>query len=703
MRFARQDAWKDMGMAKRRQGRQMGSLIDPSQLPPLNNETINEIARMIDMGRFVEAIIILEALREQHPREAILYKLLGTGYAEMGDLAGAGERWEEAQRLDPGDPSLWRLLTGVYQLQGRIVHALRSLRRYLAEETDDPDADQLEQLREGLEAAVADLGEQHGVSASEAERAGLLLERGLRQMEEEDALAATRLFRDASRIMPNWTAPKNNLALCQFLLGNTDTAIGTAEGILASAPDDLHARAGLVRFLTITGRRAEGLAHADHLWGLVQAANEQETREVGSARFDFERAADAFALLEQDERVIGTLDSRAHEALSGNGLLMLGAALANVNRKPGALAIFKELEGDPLAARLSEALQLSETPPGRRFSALSPADLAPPKVIDRAAKEIDRILDDPALADDKTARQGKIQDVLQSAPTFLSSFYLSLWLGDEIASVNAVTLLLHIGTPEAIEAVRTFAFGRLGPDDLRLFAALSMRREGLLEWTRPQLLWQDGRYQEMLPPRYELTPADETLPYPAAIKKLMLKALDRRAENDLEGAARLYRQALAQDPSITEAEQQLGLIAILGDDNEGAEQHLSRALSIAPESVLARTTLASLRISQGRTREARDLLIPLVDRTTFAVNEFASYLFTTAELAFAEQDFSRARQQLRLLLAHLPTHQPARLRLRELEREEAERRKAEEQKGKGVGGLVRNAMGNIPILGQRKQ
>ena len=36
------------------------------------------------------------------------------------------------------------------------------------------------------------------VPAAEAERAGLLLERGLRQMEEEDALGATRLFRDAS-------------------------------------------------------------------------------------------------------------------------------------------------------------------------------------------------------------------------------------------------------------------------------------------------------------------------------------------------------------------------------------------------------------------------------------------------------------------------------------------------------------------------
>jgi Flp pilus assembly protein TadD len=689
-------------MAKRKQGRHPGSMIDPERLPPLNNETINELARMIDGGRFVESLIILEALREQHPREAILYKLLGTAYAEIGDLASAGDRWEEAQRLDPDDPSMWRLLTGVHQMQGRIVHALRALRRYLAADASDPDNDQLEELRAGLEAAVAELGEQHGVPAGEAERAGLLLERGLRLMEQEDALGASRLFRDSIRIMPAWTAPKNNLALCQFLLGNTDSAIATAEGILAKSPDDLHAQAGLVRFLTITGRTAEAQAHADHLWTQVQAANEQEQREAGSSRFDFERAADAFALLEQDDRVIAALDARPRESLSANGLLMLGAALANANRKPGALAIFKELGGDPLAARLAEALQLSETPPGRRFSALSPADLAPPKVIDRVAKELDRILDDPALADDKTARQGQLQDLLNSAPTFLPSFFLTLWLGDELASANAVTLLLHIGTPEAIEAVRTFAFGRLGPDDLRLFAALSLRREGIIEWTRPQLLWQDGRYQEMLPPRYELTAAEMAQPYPAAINKLMQKAIERRADNDLEGAARLYQQALAQDPNLIEAEQQLGVLALMTGDSETADRHLSQAHKLAPDSVMARTALASLRISQGRTDEARTMLIPLVDRNAFTVNEFASYIFTTAELAAADKDPSRARQQLRLLLAHLPTHSPARMRLRELEREEAERRKAEEEQNKGGGGLIRNAMGNIPILGQRR-
>jgi tetratricopeptide (TPR) repeat protein len=696
-------------MAKQKRGRQGNSIIPPEQLPPLNNETINELVRMLDSGQFIEGIMILEALREEHPREAILYKLLGMAYGELGDLRGAAERWEEAQRLDREDPSLWRLLAGVYQSQGRIVHALRALRRYLTEESEDEEQAQIEELRDALDAAMQDLGQTYGVSAADAERAGLLLERGLRTMEEGDYLGASRHFRDAARIMPTWPAPLNDLALSQFELGNFDTALQTAERVLELSPDDAHGLSGMVRYLTILGRRAEAQVHADRLWELTRAALgrqalSSETREL----FLFEQAANAFILLEDDERTISALEPQPHETLSDNGLIMLGAALANLNRKPLAAEIFKELEPNAVAARLGEALRLSETPPGRRFPAIDPGELLPQKVAERLDKDLVQIDRDPAAQADPNVRRGLMQDLLNRTPTFLPAFCASLWMGDELASANAAGLLLRVGTPEALEAVRTFAFGRLGPDEPRLHAALLLRRDGLVDANRPLLLWQDGRYQEMSPPRYEVTSVDDETarPYPPAIAKLMEKALDRRTHDDLEGAARAYRQVLAQDPTIAEAEQQLGLVALVNDDEPGAEQHFARALELSPESVIARATLASLRISQNRLSEARDLLVPLVDRTSFRSNEIASYLFTTAELAAADGDRSRARQQLRLLLAYIPGHTPARLRLRELEREDVERKRAEEaaakKGGQGVGGLIRNIGSNIPILGPRR-
>lgn len=697
-------------MARQKRGKQgSNSIIPADQLPPLNNETINELVRMLDSGQFLEGVMILEALKEEHPREAILYKLLGMAYGELGDLRGAAEHWEEAQRLDREDPSLWRLLAGVYQGQGRIVHALRAIRRYLNEETEDEEQAQIEQLRDALDEAMGELGRTYGVSATEAERAGLLLERGLRTMEEGDYLGASRHFRDAGRAMPGWPAPLNDLSLCQFELGQFDTALQTCERVLELAPDDVHGLSGMVRYLTILGRRAEAQPHADLLWALTREAQaRREADRDAREPFLFEQAAHAFILLEQDDRTIAALEALPREALTDSGLIMLAAALANVNRKPLAADILKSLEPNAVAARLAEALRLSETPPGRRFPAIDPSELLPDKIAERIDKELAEIDADPAAQADPLVRRGRMQELLNGAPTFLPAFCASLWMGDELSSANAAGLLLRVATPETIEAVRTFAFGRLGPDEARLHAALLLRRDNLVEANRPLLLWQDGRYQEMSPPRYEISGVDDenARPYPPAIAKLMAKALDRRTHDDLDGAARAYRQVLEQDPTIAEAEQQLGLVALVGHQEPEAERHFARALELAPDAVVPRATLASLRISQGRLDEARDLLIPLIDRTEFRANEFASAIFTIAELAAANGDKARARQQLRLLLAYIPAHAPARMRLRELEREEAERKKAEEEGAKrgnqGVGGLLRNVGGNIPILGPRR-
>lgn len=688
-------------MAKHKRRAQGGPVGPRVPVPPLDPEAIDEIVGLLDGGRPIEAIMILEQLRNDHPRDATIYKFLGMGYAQVGELGGAAQAWEEASRLDTDDPNLWRVLAGVYQAQGRVVHALRALRRYLAAEPADEELAEVEALRQRMEEALAEIGHTFGVSPAEAERGTLLLERGLRAMEEDDFLGATRHFRDAARVLPGWTVPQNNLALCQFELGNGDAAIAAAERTLASAPNDAHALGNLVRFLVILGRREEALGYGERLWTLTQGAlaTVPTGGEEAVTRFEFEKAADAWILLEQDERVVATLERLPRETLSDYGLALLGAALANTGRKTTALEVFGALEPDPAAARLAEALRLNETPPGRRFPGVEPAELLPAAIANQLAKEIDRI-NAQGTADE--VRAAAIGTLLARAPTFLPAFAASLWLEDEISSSGAVAVLLGVATPEAIDAVRLFAFGRLGPDETRLHAALVLHWAGRVEANinRPLLLWQDGRYQEVRPPRYEIVDEEPGAkrPYPPAIGKLMAKALERHTKGDYAGAARLYHQVLAQDATVEDAEQHLGLIELLNGDLDAAERHFTRALELDPAFALPRCTLASLRIRQGRLPEARDLLIPLADRTRFGVTELASYLFTTAELARADGDEARARGQLRLLLAYVPTHTPARLRLRELERAETERQEAQ---GQGTGQLLQPASGLWPFGGRQ--
>lgn len=673
-----------------------GTIRRREAAPPLDQAAINELVAMLEQGQYVEAIMAIEQLREAYPREAILPKLLGMAYSQVGELSAAALNWEEATRLDPHDASPWRLLTGIYQAQGRSTHALRALRRYVAEDPEDEQMPEIEALLGEMEALLGKNAERMGASRADAERGTLLVEQGSRALEEGNSQDAARRFREASRVLPGWTVPRDNLALAQFLLGKRDEAVAIAEGVLADHPEDGQALIILARFMVMLGRREEALAHGERLWTLTQAAF-AGTDDEDPPSFEFEKAADAFAVLDWDERVVTTLERRPREELSDRGLLLLGAALANTGRKSTALGVLQELEPLPRATRMADALRLNETPPGGRFSALNRDELLPLELVDQLAGTCGQ--GSEAGEEERAAAR---EAVLARADTVLPAFMGSLWLDDETSSAWAVGVLLGVGAPEATEAVRTFAFGRLGPDDPRLHAALALRDAGLVDTSRPLILWQEGRYQEVRLPRYELAEEDAPArPYPPAIARLMDKALERHARDDLTGAARLYRQVLEQDPALWEAEQHLGLLALFQGDRDTAATHLARALELAPAEVLPRTILASLRIGERRLSEARDLLIPLTDRTRFQPNELASYLFATAELAAADGDAGRARGQLRLLLAYLPEHPTARLRLRQLEEEEDKRQEAAGEQKPGVGQLLQSA-GNLFPFGPRQ-
>src|SRR5438067_2080690 len=415
---------------------------------------------------------------------------------------------------------------------------------------EDEDTAELEAAREELERALAETSRSLGVPMAEVERGTVLLERALRATSGGDYLNAMRLARDAGRVLPNWPPPQNTLAFAQFQLGKGDEAVAIAERVLAAHPDDVHALANLARFLTTLGRRDEALRHSDHLWSVLQAA-------------------EAFAILEQDDRVVGALERLPRDAVSDFGLILLGAALANLRRKGEALQVLEELQPNPGAARIAEALRRNETPPGGRFIALGPADLVPAGLMDRVLARLPR----PAGGvGGEEADRAAVAAVLAQAPTFMPACMASLWLTDEVTSAQTVDLLLMLRTPEGVEAVRTFAFGRLGPDETRLYAALALREAGLVNAGRGLLLWQDGRYQELYPPRYRLIEADDAgkRPYPPAASKQMAKAVARHEAGDLEGAARLYRQVLAQDPTIEDAEQHLGLIDLMQGDRDAA-------------------------------------------------------------------------------------------------------------------------------------
>lgn len=639
--------------------------------PTLTREAQAQVDRAVNLleaGESLEAVAILEPLREAHPNHALLYNLLGTAYADLGVPSAAAERWEQGVKLDPAEGNVWRLLAGAYGQIGCYTHALRALRRYHALESDGEPA--LREARDELEAILAQTSAELGLPVRETERATIVLENAMRAMTNGDFEAALRLARDASRLAPEWPIPRTLIALGQFQLGRGAEALATCERLLEAQPTSGHVLAMYARFLVTLGRRVEALAVSDRLAALLEGP---DVAGENQSQFARERAAEAFALLDQDDRVVNMLGGDARRQAGDGALLLLGAALANLGRRDEALDVFSSLEALPTALRFTAALRRGDAPPGGRFIALPPSDLLPGGMMEHLLAEVL----DPRTEGELGQRA--MMALLERAPTFMPALLASLWHAEDLAAARAVDILLVIGTPEAIDALRVFVGGRLGRDEVRLHAAIGLRDDGHLGESSVLALWQEDQFVQLSPPRYELLDpaASPHAPYPVAVRKLMERALASHEEGDLAAAAATYERVLALDNSLAEAEQHLGLIKLLTGDRDGAEPHFQRAFELDPEFVLARCTLASLRVGQRRFDEARQLLVPLVDRLAFQPADLTAFLFTTAELAAAEGDAPRARAQLRLLVAYVPDHEPALMRLRELERAEVQRRQAD--------------------------
>lgn len=651
-------------MAKK-QRKRAGAPATKAHDPEIRQQ-IDRAVGLLEAGQFIEAVSLLEPLRESLPSEAVVYKLLGTAYAELGAPALAAGRWEEAVKLDPHDENIWRFLAGAFGQIGCYTHALRALRRHHALATNaDPG---LREARDELEGILSQTSAELGLSVREAERATLLLEDALRAQMSGDFETALRYARDASRMSPSWPIPRTLIALAQFQLGRGDEALATCERLLEEQPDNGHALAAYARFLVTLGRREDALVVSDRLLSSLGAP---DIAEKNHNQFTRERAAEAFAQLEQDERVVVALGGETLRQAGEGAHLLLGVAQANLGRHAEALELFSALEEHPVALRFVEALRRGDTPPGGRFIALPPSELLPSGMLDRLLEQVLQ----PATEGDLGQRA--MLELVDHAPTFMPALLASLWHADDLAAARAVDILLVLGTPAAIDALRVFASGRLGRDEVRLHAAIGLRDDGHLDGGPILALWQEDQLERWSPPRYELLdPAGAPrAPYPVAVRKLMERAVAWHEEGNLDAAASAYERIVALDPTVADAEQHLGLIKLLRGDREAAEPHFQRAFALNPEFVLARCTLASLRIGQRRFDEARELLAPLTDQLRFEPSELAAYLFTTAELAAAEGDGARARAQLRLLFAYVPDHEPALMRLRDLERVEAARRR----------------------------
>jgi tetratricopeptide (TPR) repeat protein len=626
------------------------------RLPPRRPKPA-ELARaqaLWEEGKGPEAIAILENLVERHPRDLGCHTLLGSIYGDMGYLLEAIYHLEAAARLSRRDPEVLLLLGAAYGAYFLPAHTLLTLRECLRHELNEETVEQVQAMMENSTEKIGLVAEAHGISPRKMEHAAYLMESGRLANERGDLTEGVKASKEAARLVQNWAPPRNNLALSYFALGQWDEAIAAEEEVLERIDDqNVHALANLVRFLTASGKRDEARAYLTRL------------EQVESTDPDtYIKMAEAYAVLEQDQKVYTLLKKAQSEGTGLNAILLhfLGAASANLGKEREALAHWREaLRLDPNAFRLTDYIDfvrqgVKKSAPDYRFPYLPAQNMIPR----RAFEDFVEGLGVSGMSDERMEREAR--SFGEQYPYTADLLSDMLWYGDQDEQERAIGILRMLANERAVATLQAFALSQVGDDDPRVSATLALIDLGVFSEDEPVRLWLKGQWREVLL-RRQLITEERELEYSDEVIDLLGEANTAFQGGDEKEAEELYKKVIALDPMVKEAHCNLGVLYLSQGHDAKAEKSLQKAIDIDPGYIHPRCNLASTRIRQGRLEEAEELLKPIAELKTFHPQELIFYHRISADLFIAQKDYESAEQCLKMILEMEPEDEAAQRRL----------------------------------------
>lgn len=221
-------------------------------------------------------------------------------------------------------------------------------------------------------------------------------------------------------------------------------------------------------------------------------------------------------------------------------------------------------------------------------------------------------------------------------------------------------LALHLAglfrTPVMLAAVRDFALGQRGSDQLRIQAAQLAEQAGLLPASGAYRLWLGGTWRQTTIQKYEVHTDPVEHAHAPGVLDLMTQGTNALREGDAPRAERMLRQALAIDPDDSLVLNNLATTcAQLGRPDE-AEALSIRLHERHPDYLFGRTALANLASQRGDLDRARELLEPLRSRQRLHVNEFATLCMAELNLHLAAGNLQEAGHWLDMWRRTNPDH-----------------------------------------------
>lgn len=613
-----------------------------------------------DQDAFWESVDSAPARWQRKP-EFILIKAVGL--LRGGEETKAKQILAEVERTHPRYLPVYFYQATLYMQDLYPAHVLRAINKIRAAGTLDSEAEQeMQAMENASRAMLAEVGKELNVPFERAEKASWYHEAAQEKLASGQWAVSEQMTREALRLIPNWSSPRNNRSYVLYFMGKVSEAVAEANAVLKQHPDDLHALKNLVIFHVGLGEdnkaREYSTRMAAHLDTLPQDADEVDMiiLVLGLMRDDDRlwSLAQKYLKLDVDNLMESSWYALGVAAIHGGHLKEARKLLEKIEQvydpaKQLAVEVRKSL-------KMGKSISLKPELPGALL-------LLPIVVINQMAE----IMGKHMLDELPRHVQKKLDEYVQKRPFVINGLFRLLT--EPQASEIIPSLLLSLNQPEVDRRLLAFALGDVGTKQQRLHVLSAMVQMGrelppgpIHFWDEEAAEWRDVDFMaQMISDDIELN---------ISPKASVWAQKAQEAENVNDKIA-FWRKAVEADTKSGYAVHMLGVLLIQSGQEEEGERLARRAIEIDPDYMFA---FANLGLIEAQ-RENADAAMEYLDKVAKArvITSQTAFLMHLAMmyLAVQREDFDSARTEFEIAKSIRPDDPlledwDARLRLREV-------------------------------------
>lgn len=611
----------------------------PKSLTPKLERQLDQVNALLREGNTGEAVRLLEELHQTNPRQPDILNELINLYANIEDKQNYLRYAQRLFQLLPGDEDVLLATAQGYMMNFYPALAIKSYQTVLRRFPNASAAEEIRTKITEIEQILHDSLEEQNLPKENWLEIATLQDTVRFNLEFGYFAEARNASNQLLKILPNFVPALNNLSQIEWLSGNGEVAIATAQRVLAIDPANYHANANLSRFYLFSGKKEQAKQYVDRM-----DANQSEDTDFWLKKLE------TLSYLGDDQAILATveaaLESAAGKYVTEHAIFWHYSAVAAMRRgdeEQARLWWERALEEEPNFGLAQKNLDDLDKP---RHERNAPWVFDLQQWISRA--EIDKFV--AALRTtanvNRAPTPSEAKRLLAQFPGIVQRLPIILQRGDEQSRTFALRFAGLLPTPEVLAMIGEYAFSQDGPDASRIEAAnIAQQHKALLPGTHR--IWMRGEWTEILFFGFEITeePSD-TYKHSAEVIEWYADALDALNEGHPDKAEALLKKALEREPDKPDLLNNLAAVYAQQGRQDESTAIIEEIYAKHPDYFFGITNMASILIRRGNLEEATRILEPLMKLGEYHISEARAFCQAEIHLQLEKKQVEGARSWL---------------------------------------------------------